>query len=1122
MAVATQERERGENRPRPIRRMFIANRGEIAVRAAAACEKRGIQAIIPYSDLESERESYVTRLADKNINKGWDLVSIGGISADDSYANPHVMLDAAIMAECDAVFLGYGFLAERADFIQMCEDTGIRTLAPSSAAMEVLGEKDKALKLVEKIRLKGRKIVPLLKHGDTRTEVSDLIQDAERIGFPVMVKDPEGGGGGGNGKAKSRDEINNQYTRLRVGENKGLYVEKLIENGVHVEMQIVADQHGNVVSLGERDCTLQRNYQKLVEESPSPHITDNMRKGMQDAAIAIAKGAGYQGAGTVEFIVDMDSAVGKKGDKEFFFMEVNPRIQVEHPVTEEQTGIDIVNLMIDIAEGKPLPFKQEDIRPQGHTIEVRVYAEDPVRNFEQQEGILDIFRLPEDMEGVRVEKGYEEGDEVSSWYDPTLYKIIAHGDTRQEALHRVEQALAGSQIAGVKTNREFLAKLIDTPEFRQGQVTTDFIKDWMVEKKREAREEQNSIEKLLGNNGVFTPYPPSRLLDEVNFPVNPIIKTPNSDRPMTLREYEAKQQEKTGKECGSEYGIVERDGIRFVVYALDPNFNNGTFGKAEGLMLEDASRLAYENNLPLITLSSTAGVRNGQNNQGLQMMTDSIENSTRDYPPLFHIDIRQGYVLGGVPASYAGAADITIAINDGNTFIGLTGPSALAGIEDVKVTDAEGKPSTKATDAYRALDEEFAEGETHTPKRHHEMRTGADILVDNMDEAGDKITHMLSILKTRHPQISTDDNLRQDFKPKERIGYTPMPHPVALYSSPDSHLPSFIPPRLSPLYERARHLLHRSKREETIFSKPLSIGERRRIVNHPDRLTALDCIDPAWGIFDDAVLLDHVSFVNGVHKTSPIISAIAQYGEYPLLVLAQQPQQKRNDKGEIEVDHEPIRPSDWRATRRFLTLSEKLGIMVIQMGNTTGASASRASEDQGQTTEIAQTTVAVVAHKTPIVSINYGVKGSGGGVPFIWHADYAAAWENATSWVANPPAMRSFIERVELLDEASATAKQLAELDRFAEQFHDATAEGQLENHEIDLILKEGPGGAHLHPKMIIEEMRRMFDSVIPDLWEKYRNGTLMSERRKRKEEVASVGSKPNPNYEKLIAELEE
>ncbi len=453
---------------RPIRRMLIANRGEIAVRAAKACERRGIQAVIPYSDLESERESYATRFADRNMDKGWDLASIGGIIAEESYASPKVMLDAALIAEVDSVFLGYGFLAERSDFVRMCGENGIRVLAPSPASMQMLGEKDKALKVVESVRMKGRKSVPLLQHGETRVELSDLARDSEKVGFPVMVKDPEGGGGAGNRVAHNADELKDAYTDLRVGENKGLYVEQFIKNAVHVEIQIAADNYGNVVALGERDCTLQRNYQKLVEESPAPQITDSMRDGMQEAAIAIAKKANYSGVGTVEFIVDRDRAVGKKGDKAFYFMEVNPRIQVEHPVTEEQTGVDIVSLMIDIAEGKPLPVKQEDIKPQGHTIEVRVYAEDPTRNFEQQEGVLDVFKLPEDIERIRIEKGYEQGDEVSSWYDATLYKVIAHGSNREDALEKLKQALDKCQVAGVKTNKEFLRELLDTPEFSAG------------------------------------------------------------------------------------------------------------------------------------------------------------------------------------------------------------------------------------------------------------------------------------------------------------------------------------------------------------------------------------------------------------------------------------------------------------------------------------------------------------------------------------------------------------------------------------------------------------------------------------------------------------------------------
>lgn len=1093
------ERQPGPEHIQPIKRLFIANRGEIAVRAAIACKKRGIQAVIPYSDLESERESLATRIADRNMKTGWDLAHLEGVSADQTYGNPQAILDSAKANGCDAIFLGYGFLAENAVFVAMCEREKIRVLAPPSDAMRLTGDKAKAGELTRKTK------IPVLEGSPLRESLAELAKDVSVLGYPVMIKDPDLGGGQGNVVAHNPMELASAYGQLRFGENRGLFAERLIEDAVHVEMQIVADQYGNVVCLGERDCTIQRQYQKIVEESPSPNITDRMREGMQEAAIKIAKEASYSGVGTVEFIVDLNSHTRKGGkNKRWYFMEVNPRLQVEHTVTEEQTGLDIVDLMIDIAEGKPLPFTQNDIKPKGHSMEVRVYAEDPNRNFEPQEGILHVFDLPE-MEGIRIDRGYEQGDQVSTQYDSTLCKIIAHGQSREEAISRLTQALSVSQIAGVKTNTELLAQLINTPEFRQGQVTTHFVQEWLAKKRKEVQNGSTGITELLGENGIFKQYSPTRSLDETVFPVNPTLITSNSARPMSRSEYMQQQREKTGKELGSEYGIIERDGIQFVVYALNPNFNRGTFGKEEGWMLENASKLAHEKNLPLITVSSTAGIRNTENTQALQMMAKSVVDISLTYPPLFHIDVRHGFVFGGVPASYGGIADIFIAVQDAK--IGLTGPNAVASIEGVIPKDKNDQPSSKATDAYKALDAAFGTGTTHTPVRHHDKRTGADILVNDLAEAGDKITHILHMLKSKHPQLTTN-GMPHVFSPREQIGYRPMSDPLATYDSPTHRIPGWLVTKtgISNLLERISSRSHRE--EKTVFTQELSIGERRRIIKHPDRPTALDLIDPASKLFDDAVMLDSIIHVGGVIQTVPIISALALYGEHPLLVIAQQSQQRIIKDGGTETYYEPIRPADWRAMRRNLKLAAKLGITVIELGNTSGAAAGREAEDQGQTTEIAQTIREVVNHPTPQVSINIGLKGSGGGVPFIWKADYSAAFSNSIALAADLPAMRSFIEGGPLIDETHATQEELARLDLFAEQFTDATAQGQLADKQIDRILQEGPGGAHEDPQIVIAQLRTMLGEILPELKTNYLNNTLLQERKRRLQEVSNVGSR--------------
>lgn len=1118
MPVETDRLKSPEKLQKKITNLLIATRGDLAVRAAIACRKRRVRAVIPYSDLPSEVNSLATRMADKYADDGWDIAHIGGIKAEDSYGDPKKILDIAELRNCNGIFLGCGFLAENPKFIRMVEKrnkerkkqglTSILVLAPSSKAMEITGNKMHAQELAKQIK------IPIMEGFSLRTSLDDLAKDADSVGYPVMIKDPNSGGGMGNQVANNKKELADAYVKLRIHGNEGLFLQRFITNAVHVEAQIAADQHGNVVCFGLRDCTLQRDYQKIVEESPSPNINKPMEQEIQQAAITLMKEAKYSGIGTVEFIVDMDTP---ESDRKWYFMEINPRIQIEHAVTEGQTGIDIVNLMMDIAEGKRLPYAQDNIKQEGYTIEARLYAEDPPDNFKQQEGELTEFNLPEDMVGIRVDKGYERGDEVSIEYDATLAKIIAHGNTREEAIQRLKDALDISEIAGVKTNRELLIQLIDTSEFKEGKVNTNFVKEWMASELRKTREGSDGISELT-KNGIFIPYPPSRIVDDKNFPVNPTITSSNSDHPMTRSEIMQQYKERTGKECGSEYGIIQRDGIQFVVYALNPKFNRGSFGKGEGSMLEDACELAHLLNLPLITLTSTAGIRNTENTQGLDMMIDSVANIKLIFPPLFHIDIRHGYVLGGVPASYSGTADIFIATNTPATKIGLTGASAVGRDEGVSPVDQNNNPSTKAEDAYKALDERFGTGTTHTPIRHHEKRTGADVLVTNIEEAGDKIAHILTVLKKQHSQIQIKDS-RQTFKPKEKIGYIPMPHPLASYDSPDNLVPSWTPPEKNNLWEKFKNIRGR-KKDTIIFMKPLNVSDRRRIIKHPDRPTAIDCIDTNAGLFDDAVLLDNVFYVNGVHQTVPIISALVLYKDYPLYVVAQQPQQRKNSDGEIEVYYEPIRPADWKAMRRGLDLAEKLNIMVVEMGNTSGASASRDAEDQGQSMEIAETLQRVAGHRTPVISINYGMKGSGGGAPFAWYADYSVAWENAIASVANFPAMMNFLQGAEIIDESTATPEQIKELVDFTDQFIDSTAEGQLKQKAIDMILEEGPGGAHENPRIIIDSMKKMFDEQLPRLWKTYERGNLMKERRRRQIKVSRIGTKSNPEYKGKITKL--
>lgn len=447
-----------ENLPeiiKPIERLFIANRGEIAVKAINACIKRNISAVVAHSF--SESNTLATRMAGK---KGWDIALV------ESYDNQEEILKATLSSGCDTIFLGYGFLAENAKFVKKCEDAGIRVLAPLSETMELTADKIKARQIAKGLN------IPVLKGTENLPALDDAIKAASELGFPVMLKISNMGGGKGNRVANDQQELEKAYRELRRrNENNKLFMEHFIEHAVHVEIQIAADKYGDVVSLGERDCTMQRLYQKIAEESPSPHITERIRAAMQKAAINFAKEIGYEGIGTWEFIVDLD----RKGvdDKAWNFMEVNPRIQVEHGVTEAQTGIDIINLMMDIAEGKPFPFLQNDIKPEGHTIAVRLYAEDPKKGFTPSPGRISKFSHPANK-NIRVDTGVEKGDEMSPWFESIIANVTAHGKTREKAIVALINYLKEVEIDGIKTNKEFLINLLNTPEFRNGEITTSF------------------------------------------------------------------------------------------------------------------------------------------------------------------------------------------------------------------------------------------------------------------------------------------------------------------------------------------------------------------------------------------------------------------------------------------------------------------------------------------------------------------------------------------------------------------------------------------------------------------------------------------------------------------------
>ena len=445
-----------------LKKVLIANRGEIARRIIRTCHAMSIDTVAVYSD--ADRHAL-------HVREATQAVHIGPAPAAESYLDSAKLLDAAARSGADAVHPGYGFLSENADFADAVRAAGLVFVGPPAAAMRAMGLKDGAKAVMKKA---GVPTTPGYQ-GDDQSLVR-LERAAAQIGFPLLIKAVAGGGGKGMRAVYAKAEFAEallaaQREAGRAFGNDGVLLEKLIARPRHVEVQVFADSRGNVVHLFERDCSLQRRHQKVIEEAPAPGLSDRLRHTLGVAACAAATAIAYEGAGTVEFILDLD-AVDKNGDPAFYFMEMNTRLQVEHPVTEAITGFDLVEWQLRVARGEMLPANQTNITTTGHAVEARLYAEDPDNGFLPSTGTLSRVRFPTD---ARIDSGVETGSEISVFYDPMIAKVIAYGPDRTAAIDALVVALDGCVVDGVKTNRAFLARLVDHPAFRAGEIDTGFI-----------------------------------------------------------------------------------------------------------------------------------------------------------------------------------------------------------------------------------------------------------------------------------------------------------------------------------------------------------------------------------------------------------------------------------------------------------------------------------------------------------------------------------------------------------------------------------------------------------------------------------------------------------------------
>jgi acetyl-CoA carboxylase biotin carboxylase subunit len=440
-----------------LKRLLVANRGEIAVRIMRACRELGIESVAVYSDADANAPHVAA--ADQSVR-------IGPAAPAESYLSIAGIVEAARSTSADAIHPGYGFLSENSGFATACADAGVIFVGPPADAIAKMGSKIEARRIAEGA---GVPVVP----GETPTDQSDggIRAAVERIRLPALIKASAGGGGKGMRTIRDAQAIDESIRAARreataaFGDGT-LYVERLVERPRHVEVQVFADSQGHAVHIFERDCSTQRRHQKVIEESPSPAVTSELRQRVTQAAVAAARAVGYVNAGTVEFLVDASGA--------FYFLEMNTRLQVEHPVTEQVAGVDLVRAQLLVASGAPLPWTQDDLVQRGHSIEARVYAEDPAQNFLPQAGRLTEYREPQ-WPGVRVDSGAREGSEVSVYYDPMIAKVIATAETRDLAIARLAAALRSFHVGGIRTNIAFLVAILESDAFRRGAVDTAFL-----------------------------------------------------------------------------------------------------------------------------------------------------------------------------------------------------------------------------------------------------------------------------------------------------------------------------------------------------------------------------------------------------------------------------------------------------------------------------------------------------------------------------------------------------------------------------------------------------------------------------------------------------------------------
>lgn len=988
--------------------VLIGNRGEVAVRTIEVCRELGATAILACAD--QDLDSLAARLVrELGAEDGRSTIApLRGASPSKSYENQPKVIASGKAHGATHFAPGYGFLSENAQAARALNDVGIKFIGPDPETMELVGGKEAARRLAREHN------VPILDGSENLTSTEHAISEYEKLGGgPQMLKAEHAGGGNGNKVINNRQELIDAFTNM-APRFKEMHLETYVPDARHIEIQILGDGE-NVVAFGDRDCTAQRKFQKVIEESPAIIVAPGDVQAMTEGALKMMRAIHYKSLGTIEFLYQ--PATGK-----YWFMEVNCRAQVELPVTEERYGMNLLKLQFQLEQGEPLPLVGEPLN--NHVIEARLYAERPEQDFAADSGKIQLLTIPT-IEGVRVDRAYQEGDNVVAGFDTTIAKIIATGETREEAREKLVEMLTNITVTGVETNREFLLWLTNTKEFRDNTITTTFIEGaWS----KHQRERFRGVEGFLEGGEFFTKPTPRRFVPEM-FPQNLTY-----EKNGVVRDY-ASDREAMSETCAVKFGIYQdhATGIRIALGVWDPKVHAGTMGSEEGNAIVGLFELAkIEGGLPVAMITSSPGADQQQNMLALAQMDYVIAAAKKQFPAPLFINVFSGVNFGGVTASIANVEDIQIAVD--NSLIGLTGTGMVKKMMGLK--DGDKLPSG-----------------AHGVNDHYNARN-IDLIVKDLAEARTRILALCSVLGLTEPHITPHPIDLRDFDSVS---------PGTRHDRPPEQR---YPARIGNLTET----IFRKAKKKVGGGRPraeLTPQKRLELIMNPLRPTAADLLHPDLNIFQNVSPLSHKTTLDSLEQYPAIIGAFAELGGEPVMVLGQQTQRRKDHLRRLHKVYVPQGPNDFRWAQRKIDLAERLGLPIIFIGDTAGASAYLEDEKNGISRQIAEFLARIHNVKVPVISLNIGQNGSGGGLTFIRPMDAAADSSNSLSLVSTIDVMNRIV--------LGKWPRNTAERAVLLNQIKDGTPEGRLLMGQIDEIIPEPTGGAHTDWIAYAKNIREFF-----------------------------------------------